>query len=89
MKEVGYEVLVYPGWKSEEYASGLKIAIAMEGDVTMSQYYTRRGGDYPANFDEVGVVIKEVNHKIWAMGKDIEHANKGVDVLIQELKKKL
>ena len=84
----GYKVEVYPGWKTEAYATGLKIAFAVKGGL-VSQFYTSRGGEYPEDFDKKGYIIKDLHTKLWVVGKDVAQANAGVDALITHLEKHL
>ncbi|MGC6431157.1 MAG: hypothetical protein ACON5F_08960 [Jejuia sp.] len=84
----GYEVEEYAGWKTEAYASGLKIAFAIK-DGLISQFYTSRGGKFPKDYNEKGVLIEEIHTKLWVIGKDTEHTNKSVDKLITYLDKRL
>ncbi|MDC0584706.1 hypothetical protein OAO55_03140 [Bacteroidales bacterium] len=84
----GYKVEEYAGWKTEAYASGLKIAFAIKGGL-VSQFYTSRGGKYPSNFEDTGIIINNIHHKTWVIGKDIEHANLAIDKVILELEKNL
>lgn len=86
LKSKGFRVEEYSGWKTEAYASGLKIAIAVKGGL-VSQFYTSRGGTYPENYEETGVVIRDIHHKTWVVGKDTEHANLAIDHLIEKLEK--
>lgn len=84
----GYKVEEYQGWKTEQYASGFMVVFSAKGGL-VSQFFTSRGGVYPSSFESEGVIINELHHKTWVIGKDAKHANLGVDKLISKLEKRL